>query len=66
MWLRSSGLGTPMVKLAERGLGFLTIHAYMSLDMLGIHALLVVLFALAILANTTIGRFARFDAIVRR
>jgi ABC-type nitrate/sulfonate/bicarbonate transport system permease component len=45
-------------KLSNKGLGYLIIQAYALFDMPKMYALLIVLFVIAIGANTVIGRFA--------
>jgi NitT/TauT family transport system permease protein len=49
-------------KLSNRGIGYLIIQAYATFDMPRMYALLIVLFVLAIGANTLIARFAGADA----
>jgi NitT/TauT family transport system permease protein len=48
-------------KLSNRGIGFLIINAYTTFDMPRMYALLIVLFVLAIGANTLVGRLAGAD-----
>jgi len=45
-------------KLSNRGVGYLILQAYSTFDMSRMYALLIILFALAIGANTLIGRIA--------
>jgi ABC-type nitrate/sulfonate/bicarbonate transport system permease component len=59
------GLGVAMIgtllaetKLSNRGLGYLVIQAYNAFDMPRLYAILVVLFALAIIANALVARLA--------
>ena len=49
-------------KLSNKGIGFLIIQAYATFDMPRMYALLIVLFVLAVGANSLIGRFAGADA----
>jgi NitT/TauT family transport system permease protein len=44
-------------RLSNRGLGYLVIQRYTNFDMPGMYALLIVVFLLAILANTLLSRF---------
>jgi ABC-type nitrate/sulfonate/bicarbonate transport system permease component len=53
-------------RLANRGLGFLVNDAYTVFDMPQMYALLIVLFVIAIGANTLIGRLGGLDTIRRR
>jgi NitT/TauT family transport system permease protein len=64
------GLGVALIgtllaetKLSNRGIGFLVIQAYASFDMPGMYAILIVLFVLAIGANTLVTRFGGLDKI---
>jgi len=43
-------------RLSNRGLGYLVIQRYTNFDMPGMYALLIVVFLLAILANTLLSR----------
>ena len=67
------GLGVALIgtllaetKLSNRGVGFLIIQAYSLFDMPRMYAMLIVLFALSIGANTLISRLGGLDAIRRR
>src|SRR5436309_14589590 len=58
------GLGVAVIatllaetKLSNRGIGYLIIQAYATFDMPRMYAVLIVLFILAIGANTVVGRF---------
>lgn len=64
------GLGVALIgtllaetKLSNRGIGFLVIQSYANFDMPNMYAILIVLFVLAIGANTLLARAARLDAI---
>jgi NitT/TauT family transport system permease protein len=66
------GLGVALIgtllaetKLSNRGIGFLVIQAYSIFNMPQMYALLIVLFVIAIGANTLIGRFGGLDDIKR-
>ena len=66
------GLGVALIgtllaetKLSNRGIGFLIIQAYALFDMPRMYAMLIVLFVLAIGANTLIGRLGGLDTIKR-
>jgi ABC-type nitrate/sulfonate/bicarbonate transport system permease component len=52
-------------RLSNRGIGFLVIHSYTQFDMPYMYALLIVLFVIAIVANTLIGRLGGLDEIKR-
>jgi ABC-type nitrate/sulfonate/bicarbonate transport system permease component len=52
-------------KLSNKGIGFLIINAYSTFDMPRMYAMLIVLFALAIVVNALIGRFGGLDTIRR-
>ncbi len=52
-------------KLSNRGIGFLVIQAYSLFNMPQMYSLLIVLFVIAIGANTLIGRIGRLDDIRR-
>ena len=52
-------------KLSNRGIGFLVIQAYSIFNMPQMYALLIVLFVVAIGANSVIGRFGGLDDIKR-
>jgi ABC-type nitrate/sulfonate/bicarbonate transport system permease component len=59
------GLGVALIgtllaetKISNRGIGFLVIQAYANFDMPGMYAILIVLFVLAIGANTVVARLA--------
>jgi len=52
-------------KLSNRGIGFLVIQAYSLFNMPQMYSLLIVLFVIAIGANTLIGRIGRLDDIKR-
>ena len=67
------GLGVALIgtllaetKLSNRGIGFLVIQAYSIFNMPQMYALLIVLFVIAIGANSLIGRFGGLDDIKRR
>jgi ABC-type nitrate/sulfonate/bicarbonate transport system permease component len=64
------GLGVAIIgtllaetKLSNRGVGFLVIQAYSVFDMPRMYAMMIVLFALAIGANTLVARFGGLDSI---
>ena len=66
------GLGVALIgtllaetKLSNRGIGFLVIQAYSIFNMPQMYALLIILFVVAIAANTVIGRLGGLDAIKR-
>jgi ABC-type nitrate/sulfonate/bicarbonate transport system permease component len=66
------GLGVALIgtllaetKLSNRGIGFLVIQAYSLFNMPQMYALLIILFVIAIGANTLIGRLGRVDDIRR-
>jgi ABC-type nitrate/sulfonate/bicarbonate transport system permease component len=66
------GLGVALIgtllaetKLSNRGVGFMVIQAYSLFNMPLMYALLIVLFVIAIGANTLIGRFGGLDEIKR-
>src|SRR5947207_3600377 len=66
------GLGVALIgtllaetKLSNRGIGFLVIQAYSIFNMPQMYALLIILFVIAIGANTVIGRFGGLDEIRR-
>src|SRR5665213_285158 len=52
-------------KLSNKGIGFLIIQAYSIFDMPRMYAMLIVLFVLAIGANTLVGRLGGLDSIKR-
>jgi ABC-type nitrate/sulfonate/bicarbonate transport system permease component len=52
-------------KLSNKGIGFLIINAYTTFDMPRMYAMLIVLFALAIVVNALIGRLGGLDSIKR-
>jgi NitT/TauT family transport system permease protein len=63
------GLGVALIgtllaetKLSNRGIGFLIIQAYSIFNMPQMYALLIILFVVAIGANTVIDRVGGFDA----
>jgi ABC-type nitrate/sulfonate/bicarbonate transport system permease component len=67
------GLGIALIgtllaetKLSNKGIGFLIIQAYSLFDMPRMYAMLIVLFVLAIGANTAIGRLGGIDSIKKR
>jgi NitT/TauT family transport system permease protein len=67
------GLGVALVgtllaetKISNRGIGFLVIQAYANFDMPGMYAILIVLFVLAIGANTLVARLGGLDEIKQR
>jgi NitT/TauT family transport system permease protein len=67
------GLGVALVgtllaetKISNRGIGFLVIQAYANFDMPGMYAILIVLFVLAIGANTLVARLGGLDDIKQR
>ena len=53
-------------KISNRGVGFLVIQAYNAFDMPRLYAILIVLFVLAIGANTLVTRFGGLDEIKQR
>jgi NitT/TauT family transport system permease protein len=64
------GLGVALIgtllaetKISNRGIGFLVIQAYANFDMPGMYAILIVLFVLAIGANTLVARLGGLDNI---
>jgi NitT/TauT family transport system permease protein len=64
------GLGVALIgtllaetKISNRGIGFLVIQAYANFDMAGMYAILIVLFVLAIGANTLVARLGGLDEI---
>jgi ABC-type nitrate/sulfonate/bicarbonate transport system permease component len=66
------GLGVALIgtllaetKLSNRGIGFLVIQAYSIFNMPQMYALLIILFVIAIGANTIIGRVGGLDDIKR-
>jgi ABC-type nitrate/sulfonate/bicarbonate transport system permease component len=66
------GLGVALIgtllaetKLSNRGIGFLVIQAYSIFNMPAMYALLIILFVIAIGANTIIGRVGGLDKIRR-
>jgi NitT/TauT family transport system permease protein len=66
------GLGVALIgtllaetKLSNRGIGFLVIQAYSIFNMPQMYALLIILFVIAIGANTLIGRVGGLDDIKR-
>ena len=66
------GLGVALIgtllaetKLSNRGIGFLVIEAYSIFNMPQMYALLIILFVVAIGANTVIGRLGGLDDIKR-
>jgi NitT/TauT family transport system permease protein len=66
------GLGVALIgallaetKLSNKGIGFLIIQAYSTFDMPHMYAMLIVLFVLAIGANTLIGRLGGLGTIKR-
>lgn len=52
-------------KLSNKGIGFLIINAYSTFDMPRMYAMLIVLFALAIIVNALIGRLGGLDSVKR-
>ena len=67
------GLGVALVgtllaetKISNRGIGFLVIQAYANFDMPGMYAILIVLFVLAIGANTIVAKLGGLDDIRKR
>ena len=67
------GLGVALIgtllaetKISNRGIGFLVIQAYANFDMPGMYAILIVLFVLAIGANTLVARLGGLDDIKRK
>jgi ABC-type nitrate/sulfonate/bicarbonate transport system permease component len=66
------GLGVALIgtllaetKLSNRGIGFLVIQAYSIFNMPQMYALLIILFVVAIGANTVIGRLGGLHDIKR-
>jgi NitT/TauT family transport system permease protein len=66
------GLGVALIgtllaetKLSNKGIGFLIIQAYSIFDMPRMYAMLIVLFVLAIGANSVVGRLGGLDSIKR-
>jgi NitT/TauT family transport system permease protein len=66
------GLGVALIgtllaetKLSNRGIGFLVIQAYSIFNMPQMYALLIILFVIAIGANTLISRLGGLDDIKR-
>ena len=53
-------------KLSNKGIGFLIIQSYSVFDMPGMYAMLIVLFVLAIGANSLIGKLGGLDSIKRK
>ena len=67
------GLGVALIgtllaetKISNRGIGFLVMDAYTRFDMPRMYAILIVLFALAIGANTLVAHWGRLDDIKRK
>ncbi len=67
------GLGVALVgtllaetKISNRGIGFLVIQAYANFDMPGMYAILIVLFVLAIGANTLVARLGGLDDVKQK
>jgi ABC-type nitrate/sulfonate/bicarbonate transport system permease component len=67
------GLGVAIIgtllaetKLSNRGVGYLIINSYATFDMPRMYSLLIVVFVVAIGANTIVSRFADRDAARRR
>jgi NitT/TauT family transport system permease protein len=67
------GLGVALIgtllaetKISNRGIGFLVIQAYANFDMPGMYAILIVLFVLAIGANTLVARLGGLDNIKQK
>jgi NitT/TauT family transport system permease protein len=67
------GLGVALIgtllaetKISNRGIGFLVIQAYANFDMPGMYAILIVLFVLAIGANTLVARVGGLDNIKQK
>jgi ABC-type nitrate/sulfonate/bicarbonate transport system permease component len=67
------GLGVAIIgtllaetKLSNRGVGYLIINSYATFDMPRMYSLLIVVFVVAIGANTIVSRFAEHDAARRR
>lgn len=67
------GLGVALIgtllaetKISNRGIGFLVMDAYTRFDMPRMYAILIVLFALAIGANTLVARVGGLDDIKRK
>jgi NitT/TauT family transport system permease protein len=67
------GLGVALIgtllaetKISNRGIGFLVIQAYANFDMPGMYAILIVLFVLAIGANTLVARLGGLDTIKQK
>jgi ABC-type nitrate/sulfonate/bicarbonate transport system permease component len=52
-------------KLSNKGIGFLIINAYTTFDMPRMYAMLIVLFALAIVVNAVIGKLGGLDSVRR-
>jgi ABC-type nitrate/sulfonate/bicarbonate transport system permease component len=66
------GLGVALIgtllaetKLSNSGIGYLVIHAYSIFNMPQMYSLLIILFVIAIGANTLIGRVGQLDNIKR-
>jgi ABC-type nitrate/sulfonate/bicarbonate transport system permease component len=55
-----------MLKLSNRGIGFLIIQAYGLFDMPRMYAMLIVLFVLAIGVNALVGRLGGLHSIRTR
>jgi len=53
-------------KISNRGIGFLVIQAYSRFDMPGMYAILIVLFVLAIGANTLVARLGGLDDVKQK
>jgi NitT/TauT family transport system permease protein len=67
------GLGVALIgtllaetKISNRGIGFLVIQAYANFDMPGMYAILIILFVLAIGANTLVARLGGLDTIKQK
>jgi ABC-type nitrate/sulfonate/bicarbonate transport system permease component len=67
------GLGVALIgtllaetKISNRGIGFLVIQAYANFDMPSMYAILIVLFVLAIGANTLVARLGGLDDIKQK
>lgn len=67
------GLGVALIgtllaetKISNRGIGFMVINAYTSFNMPQLYAILIVLFVLAIGANTLVARLGGLDRIKQR
>jgi NitT/TauT family transport system permease protein len=67
------GLGVALIgtllaetKISNSGIGFLVIQAYANFDMPGMYAILIVLFVLAIGANTLVARLGGLDDIKQK